>query len=150
VYGEAIIVAGTGPLMEIAVARRGPQWTTEQVWENTELPLRFTTAVLAGDTLFGMSGRNAGQYYAMDARSGKALWTSEGRQAAHASIAHSGDLVLSLESDGELLVLRKSATAFEPLRRYKVAETETWAQPAFSGNRILVKDVTSLTLWTLS
>lgn len=150
VYGEAVIVAGTGPLMEIAVARRGTQWTTEQVWENTELPLRFTTAVLAGDTLFGMSGRNAGQYYAMDARSGKALWTSDGRQAAHASIAHAGDLVLSLESDGELVVLRKSATAFEPLRRYKVAETETWAQPAFSGNRILVKDVMSLTLWTLS
>lgn len=150
VYGQAVIVAGTGPLMEIAVARRGTQWTTEQVWENTELPLRFTTAVLAGDTLFGMSGRNAGQYYAMDARSGKALWTSDGRQAAHASIARSGDLVLSLESDGELVVLRNSATAFEPLRRYKVADTETWAQPAFSGNRILVKDVTSLTLWTLN
>ena len=150
VYGQAVIVAGTGPLMEIAVARRGTQWTTEQVWENTDLPLRFTTAVLAGDTLFGMSGRNAGQYYAMDARSGKALWTSDGRQAAHASIARSGDLVLSLESDGELVVLRNSATAFEPLRRYKVAETETWAQPAFSGNRILVKDVMSLTLWTLN
>ena len=150
VYGQAVIVAGTGPLMEIAVARRGTQWTTEQVWENTELPLRFTTAVLVGDTLFGMSGRNAGQYYAIDARSGKALWTSDGRQAAHASIARSGDLVLSLESDGELVVLRNSATAFEPLRRYKVAETETWAQPAFSGNRILVKDVMSLTLWTLN
>ena len=150
VYGQAVIVAGTGPLMEIAVARRGTQWTTEQVWENTDLPLRFTTAVLAGDTLFGMSGRNAGQYYAMDARSGKALWTSDGRQAAHASIARSGDLVLSLESDGELVVLRNSATTFEPLRRYKVADTETWAQPAFSGNRILVKDVMSLTLWTLN
>jgi outer membrane protein assembly factor BamB len=149
-YGQAVIVAGTGPLMEIAVARRGAQWTTEQVWENTELPLRFTTAVLAGDTLIGMSGRNAGQYYAMDARSGKALWTSDGRQAAHASIARSGDVVLSLESDGELVVLRNSATAFEPLRRYKVADTETWAQPAFSGNRILVKDVMSLTLWTLN
>src|SRR5687767_9485855 len=150
VYGQAVIVAGTGPLMEIAVARRGAQWTTEQVWENTELPLRFTTAVLAGDTLFGMSGRNASQYYAMDARSGKSLWTSEGHQAAHASIASSGDLVLSLESDGELVVLRNSATAFEALRRYKVADTETWAQPAFSGSRILVKDVTSLTLWTLN
>ncbi len=150
VYGQTVIVAGTGPLMEIAVARRGTQWTTEQVWENTDLPLRFTTAVLVGDTLFGMSGRNSGQYYAMDARSGKALWTSDGRQAAHASIARSGDLVLSLESDGELVVLRNSATAFEPLRRYKVADTETWAQPAFSGNRILVKDVTSLTLWTLN
>ena len=47
-------------------------------------------------------------------------------------------------------MLRNSATAFEPLRRYKVADTETWAQPAFSGNRIFVKDVTSLTLWTLN
>jgi len=150
VYGQTVIVAGTGPLMAIAVARRGTQWTTEQVWENTELPLRFTTPVLAGDTLFGMSGRNSGQYYAMDARSGKAVWTSDGRQAAHASVARSGDLFLSLESDGELVVLRNSATAFEPLRRYKVADTETWAQPAFSGNRIFVKDVASLTLWTLN
>ena len=148
VYGQTVIVAGTGPLMEIAVTKQGTQWVTEQVWENAELPLRFTTAVLAGDTLFGMSGRNAGQYYAMDARSGKALWTSDGRQAAHASVARAGDLFLSLESDGELVVLRSTATAFEPLRRYKVAETETWAQPALSGNRIVVKDVTSLTLWT--
>ena len=149
VYGQTVIVAGTGPLMAIAV-RRGTPWTTEQVWENTELPLRFTTAVLAGDTLVGMSGRNSGQYYAMDARTGKALWTSEGRQAQHASIARSGDLFVSLESDGELVVVRNSATAFDPVRRYKVADTETWAPPALSGNRIFVKDVTSLTLWTLN
>jgi outer membrane protein assembly factor BamB len=150
VSGETIIVAGTGPLMAFAVAKRGPQWTTEQLWENPELPLRFATPVAAGDTLFGLSGRNAGQYYAMDARSGKTLWTSEGRQAAHASIARAGDLLFSLESDGELVVARRSQTAFEPLTRYKVATTETWAQPAISGNRILVKDVTSITLWTLN
>ena len=70
--------------------------------------------------------------------------------AAHASVARIGDLLVSLESDGELVVARSSQTAFEPLKRYKVAETETWAQPALSGNRIVVKDVTSLTLWTLN
>ena len=69
----------------------------------------------------------------MDAKSGKALWTSDGRQAAHASVARIGDLLVSLESDGELVVARSSQTAFEPLKRYKVAETETWAQPALSG-----------------
>ena len=151
VCGQTVIVAGTGPLMEIAVARRDTQWTTEQVWENAELPFRFTTAVLAGDTLFGISARNAGQYFAIDARSGKALWTSDGRQAGarlHRPLGRPSSL--SLESDGELVVLRNSATAFEPLRRYKVADTETWTQPAFSGNRIFVKDVTSLTLWTLN
>jgi hypothetical protein len=98
--------------------------------------------------LFGFSGRNSGQYYAIDSKTGKTLWTSEGRQAAHASVARAGDLLLSLESDGEFVIVRNSQTAFEPVRRYKVSETETWAQPAISGNRIFVKDVATLSLWT--
>jgi outer membrane protein assembly factor BamB len=148
VSGQTIIVAGTGPLFAFTVARRGGQWITEQVWENTELPLRFTTPVLSGGMLFGFSGRNSGQYYAIDSKTGKTLWTSEGRQAAHASVARAGDLLLSLESDGEFVIVRNSQTAFEPVRRYKVSETETWAQPAISGNRIFVKDVATLSLWT--
>jgi outer membrane protein assembly factor BamB len=148
VNGQMVIVAGTGPSFAFAVARRAGQWTTEQIWENADLPLRYTTPVAAGDMLFGFSGRNAGQYYGMDAKTGKTLWTSEGRQAPHASLARSGDLLFSLESDGELVVARNSQTAFEPLKKYKVSSNETWAQPAISGNRVFVKDVTSLALWT--
>ena len=42
-----------------------------------------------------------------------------------------------------------SRSGFEPLARYGVATSATWAQPAISGNRIFVKDVSSITLWTL-
>ena len=59
-------------------------------------------------------------------------------------------VLFSLEVEGELVVMRASRTGFEPLRRYQVAEAETWTQPAISGNRIFVKDVSTLTLWTLS
>jgi outer membrane protein assembly factor BamB len=148
VNGQSVIVAGTGPLLAFTVARNGTQWTTTNLWENTEQTLRFTTPVASGDMLFGLSGRNAGQYYAVDAKSGKTMWTSEGRQATHASVARAGDLLFSLESDGELVIARNSQTAFEPVRRYKLAETETWAQPALSGNRVVVKEVTALSLWT--
>jgi len=148
VSGQTVIVAGTGPLFAFAVARRAGQWSTEQIWENTELPLRYTTPVVSGDMLFGLSGRNSGQYYAIDARTGKTLWTSDGRQAAHASVARAGDLLISLESDGELVIARSSQTAFEPVKRYKVSANETWAQPAISGSRVFVKDVTSLVLWS--
>lgn len=148
VRGQSVIVAGTGPLFAFTVARRGTQWSTEQIWENTDLPLRFTTPVMSGRLLFGLSGRNAGQYYAIDSTSGKALWTSDGRQATHASVARAGDLLFSLEDDGELLVIRSSETRFEPIKRYKVADTATWAQPAISGNRVFVKAVTSLAQWT--
>ena len=148
VSGQTVIVAGTGPLFAFALARRADKWTTEQIWENTELPLRYATPVVSGDMLVGLSGRNSGQYYAIDARTGKTLWTSDGRQAPHASLARSGDLLFSLESDGEFVVARNSQTAFEPLKKYKVSSNETWAQPAISGNRVFVKDVTSLTLWS--
>jgi hypothetical protein len=35
-------------------------------------------------------------------------------------------------------------------RRYDVADSQTWAQPAVSGNRVYVKDVAHLALWTLN
>ena len=54
-----------------------------------------------------------------------------------------------LNDSGELIVARPSRTAFEPVKRYTVAKSATWAQPAVSGNRIFVKDVSSLALWTV-
>jgi len=151
VYGRTIIVSGNGePTRALAIAKRANQWVTDVVWENADIPLRMSDAVVVGDVLFGLANRNSGQYFAVDAATGKTLWTSEGRQAAHAAIARSGDLFFSLEDDGELVVARNSKTAFEPLHRYKVADAATWTQAAYSGNRVLVKDVSTLSLWTLN
>jgi hypothetical protein len=60
----------------------------------------------------------------------------------------SGDLLFLLNDDAELIVARASAKGFEPLQRYTVATSATWAQPTISGNRIFIKDATTLTLWT--
>jgi outer membrane protein assembly factor BamB len=148
VAGDLLIVSSNGPpTSALRVSRTGSQWTVDTAWENTDVPMRLSDAVLAGDVLFGLSTRNSGQYFAVDVKTGKTLWTSEGRQAGHAAIARSGDLLFSLEEDGELIVARNSRTAFEPLRRYKVSDAATWAQPSYSGNRVFVKDVSSLTLW---
>jgi outer membrane protein assembly factor BamB len=151
VHGRTIIVSGNGePTRALAIAKRANQWVTDIVWENADIPLRMSDAVVVGDVLFGLANRNSGQYFAVDAATGKTLWTSDGRQAAHAAIARSGELFLSLEDDGELVVVRNSKTGFEPLHRYKVADAATWTQAAYSGNRVLVKDVSTLSLWTLN
>jgi outer membrane protein assembly factor BamB len=150
VTGDLVIVSGNGPpTTAFRVRRQGAAWTVETAWENADVPMRLSDAVLAGDTLFGLSTRNSGQYFAVDVATGKTLWTSDGRQAQHAAIARAGDLLLSMEEDGELVVLRNSRTGFEELRRYAVSEEATWPQPSYSGNRIFVKDVSSLALWTL-
>jgi outer membrane protein assembly factor BamB len=151
VDGSTVIVSGNGgPTVAFAVAKKGTQWATETMWENAEIASRFNDPVIIGDLLIGMAQRNSGQYYGVDMKSGKTLWISEPRQAAKVAIQRAGDLLFLLESDMELVVARRSATAFEPVKRYKIAEAETWAQPAISGNRIFVKDVSSLTLWTLN
>ena len=149
-YGQTLIMSNGGPVVAVTVTRKNNQWVTEHAWENADQPFRLSNAVIVGDMLFGLSMRNMGQYFGLDARTGKTLWTSEPRQAGNAAIVKAGNVLFSLEDDGELIVSRSSQTAFQPLRRYKVADTETWAQPAISGNRIFVKDVSSLTLWTLN
>lgn len=148
-YGQTVIVWGNGgPTTALTVARRNNQWVVETAWENPELPARMSNAVIAGDVMFGFSNRNSGQYYVADLKTGKTLWTSEGRQATNVSMARAGDTVFSLENDGELVITRGSQLGLEPLRRYKVADTDTWTQPVILGSRVFVKDVSTLTLWT--
>jgi outer membrane protein assembly factor BamB len=110
----------------------------------------MSNAVLSGDIMFGLTSRNSGQYYAVEAGTGQVLWTSEGRQARNVAMTRAGDVLFSLEDDGELVILRASRSGFEPLGRYTVAGDETWPHPALSGGRVFVKDVSTLTLWTLN
>ena len=147
--GQTVILSNGGPVTAFTVTKRDGKWVTEDAWTNADQPYRLSNPVLVGDTLFGLSTRNSGQYFAIDARSGKSLWTSEPRQAGQAAFVKAGSVVFSLEDDGELVVERVNTAAFEPLRRYKVADSETWTQPTISGNRLFVKDVSTLTLWTI-
>jgi outer membrane protein assembly factor BamB len=131
------------------VAQSGNQWTTQDVWHTDEVSMHLSDAVVIDGVLFGLSHLNSGQYFALDLDSGRVLWRSEPRQAEHAAIARSGATIVSLEDDSELVVIRHSRTNFDPVARYTVATSATWSQPVLSGNRIFVKDVSSLTLWTV-
>jgi outer membrane protein assembly factor BamB len=149
VAGQTVIVSNGGPVTAVTVTRRDGKWVTEDAWTNADQPYRLSNPVLIADTLFGFSTRNSGQYFALDVKTGRTLWTSEPRQAGQAAIVKAGSIVFSLEDDGELIVGRIGTTAFEPLRRYKMADSETWTQPTISGNRLFVKDVATLTSWTI-
>jgi outer membrane protein assembly factor BamB len=150
-YGDTIIVSEQEKGIEaFRVIRKNNQWSTESVWESRDVSMALSNGVLIGDTLFGLSVRNRGQYFALDAKSGKALWLGEGREADNAAVVKSGNLLFLLNDDGELVVARSSPTGIEPVKRYTVAESATWAQPTISGNRIFVKDVSTVALWTLN
>ena len=149
-HGQTVIVSGLGlPVTAFRVMKRGDQWVSENVWENNDVTMDMSTGVLVGATLFGFSARNSGQFFALDANTGQTRWLSEGRQADNAAVVRAGDVWVALQADAQLIVARGNPKQFEILRRYTVANSATWAQPVLSGERVFVKDLNSITLWTL-
>lgn len=148
-YDGQLVEAGRGNGITLfRVVREGNAWTTEDVWHTDDVSLHMTNGVVVDGVLYGLSHLNSGQYFGLDLETGDVLWTSTPRQAENAAVLAVGDAIFSLEDDAELVVLRSSRTEFAPLERYDVATSPTWAQPTLQGNRLYVKDVSSLTLWT--
>jgi outer membrane protein assembly factor BamB len=146
VQGNVVIVSGLDhPVRALrVVAAKGGGWTAETVWENPDVALYMSSPVLVAGRLYGFSHKKKGQFFCLDAATGKTLWLSEGRQGDNASLVAAGGAILALVTDGELIVFEAGGAAFKVLRRYTVAETPTWAHLAVVGDGILVKDAGSL------
>lgn len=147
-YRDTLIFSGIGnPVIAVKAIKHGPEWTTETVWQNKDFSMYMSSPVISGDLLFGFSERKSGQFFCLKPSDGTTLWTSEGRQADNAAIVAAGSVWLILTPDANLTVARQSDKAFEPLRKYSVAESATWAHPVVMGHGILIKDANSLALW---
>lgn len=129
--------------------RKDGQWTTEDVWKTTDVSLFMTNGIVVDGVMYGLSHLNAGQYFAVDLTTGQVLWKSEPRQAENAGLVRAGDTIFSLEEDGDLVVMKASRTGMTVVKRYDLSDGETWTQPTISGDRVFVKDVSNLTLWSL-
>jgi outer membrane protein assembly factor BamB len=151
VYGQTVIVSGQGkPLTAYRISKRNDQWAADLAWENDQLQMSFSNPVLVRDAVFSLSPLNSGQFFWADAKTGTTIWRSAPRQAGNAAITRSADYLFVLKDDGELMVARSTPGGFEPLKTYAVADSATWAPPVISGNRVFVKDVSTLALWTLN
>jgi outer membrane protein assembly factor BamB len=150
VYGRTLIVSGVRQgTRAFEITRTADGFEAKQLWHNPQVAMYMSSPVLDGDVLFGLSNTRKGQYVCLDAKTGQIVWATEGRDGNQAAVLSAGSVLLFLTSDADLIVAAKSRKAFEPLARYKVAESATWAHPAVLGRQILVKDEASLSLWSV-
>ena len=150
-YRDMILVSGQDAgITAFRVSREGGKWVTQDVWENDTVFYRLSNSVIVGNALFGLSPQNRGQFFFLDAATGKTLWVGEPRTADNAAIAKAGNLLFIFTTGGELIIADGSVTtALTPIKTYKLAEPPTWGAPSISGNRIFVKDMNSVSLWTI-
>jgi outer membrane protein assembly factor BamB len=150
VFNDGLIIVSDGnQVVGIRAERRGEQWVVGQAWVTPDVAMSLSNPVVVNDVLYGMSTKQRGQFFALDAKTGATLWLGEPRVATNTALVKAGELLFLLKDDSELIVARADRQAFQPIARYRVAASPTWAQPAISRNRILVKDVGTLTLWTV-
>lgn len=148
--GDVLVVSGTRKgTFGYRVEKSAGGWAAKQVWHNADLPMYMSSPVAEGAFLYGLSNRRKGQFFCLDAKTGVARWTTEGRAAQNASLVSAGANLLALTNDGDLLVIRRSPERFEEVQRYKVAQTPTWAHPVLIGPQIVIRDADSVAVWSL-
>jgi outer membrane protein assembly factor BamB len=148
-HGDLLILSGLDKgMFAIRVRRGGTEWSTTQVWSTGEVSMYMSSPVLCEDLLFGLSHFKRGQLFCMDPNSGKVFWKGEGRQGDYAGLLTSGDLLFVQRTDGEFLVVEATHEAFRRLAQHTVANSPTWAHPVILGSKLLIKDSTSLSLWS--
>jgi outer membrane protein assembly factor BamB len=149
VVGDLLISAGLeNPTLGFSVtAGAGKGWSATQRWRNDEVSMYMSSPAVSGTTLFGLSNKNRGQFFAIDTATGHTLWLTKGREAENASIVRAGEWLLLSTTNSELIVARASRARYEEVKRYAIANSAMWAHPAYAGRTIIVRDVDKLVAW---
>jgi outer membrane protein assembly factor BamB len=149
-YKDTVIISG----FRKGVTAIRPQlvegkWQVEEVWHSDEVSMYMSSPVLVGDRLFGFSERNKGQLFCLNAATGEQIWLGPPRQGDNAALQVADSFVTAQLTDGRFLVIDPKADEYGVVAEYKLADTPVWTHPALFGRNILVKDETSLTLWSV-
>ncbi len=148
VIKDLVIYGGLNkPTSAARVSAAAGKWQVSPAWQNPDLPMYMSTPVESGGYLFGLTNRSRGQFFCLDIGTGKTMWTTKGREAENAAFLTAGPLVMAMTTEGELVVMRSNPKAFEPVKRYTLAESPVWAHPALVGGGIVVKDLDTLAYW---
>jgi outer membrane protein assembly factor BamB len=145
VYKDLLIAPGhMEPPHAFRLEKTDKGMTLKEVWQAKGNPSYMSSPIVAGDWLFGHTDQKMGQLFCLDARTGTTLWQTGERLGDYASILNAGSVWIVLTSKGRLLIVKPSGTAYEPIAEYRVSDRNTYAHPVFLGDRILIKDDTTL------
>jgi outer membrane protein assembly factor BamB len=143
--GTHLIVSGVRQgTHSYTLSRTAGKWQATQAWRNADVTMYMSAPVVADGTIYGFSNKRKGQFVGLDAAKGTVRWSTEGREGDHASVLLAPAHVVFLTNTGALVVASRNAATFSEERRIEVAESATFAMPAFVRGGLLVRDAQGL------
>lgn len=150
VWKDLVIVAGEGrATTAVRVKETGGKVTTETAWKSDDLKSYLTTPVVFADHLLGFDTRT-NRLACLSLDTGEVAWTSPRVPGKYHSLVLAGDVVLCLNSEGELFAFKATPKECVEVAKWKVADKGTWAHLAVAGNRLYVKDKEHLYCYELT
>ena len=147
--GQTVIFAGSGRgTKAVRIEKQGDGFAAKELWSNDQVAPQFNSPVLKDGLLFGLTDK--GNLFCLNAKTGQTAWTdATKRGGAFAAVLDAGSVLLALPSNSELLVFKPADKQYDEVARIKVADSATYAHPVVAGNRIFVRDLETVTLWTV-
>jgi outer membrane protein assembly factor BamB len=150
IEGQVIYYGGSGRgTKAVRIEKKGAELAGKEIWSNSDNSVIYNTPVIKNGMVFALSDRDS--LFCINAESGKTTWTSmltsRGRYRGYGSIVDAGSVLFALNPSGTLVAFEPNGKEFKQVASYKVSESETFAYPVISGNRVFVKDSESVILY---
>ena len=147
IQGNSIYIAGQGSgTRALVIEKQGNTFGVTELWNNPEIGVSFNTPVLKDGFLYANEAR-FGNIFCVNAQSGTLAWIDTTKHNRFASVQDLETVLATLPATGQLIFYKPDPSMYKEIIAYKVAETEVYAHPVFSGRRVFVKDKEYLTCW---
>jgi outer membrane protein assembly factor BamB len=133
----------------LVIGKSGNAWAVKEAWHTPDVAMYMSSPVLAQGTLFGHSSKRKGQFVAVDPETGKVRWATEGRNAPSAAVVAAGPHLVFLTTDSQMIVTPIDPGKYQEVRRYTMAPSSTYAHPIVLRDRVIIRDASTVTVWTL-
>jgi len=151
VDSDTLIYSGSGRgVKAVKLEKKDDKVVEKELWSNSDHSVQFNSPVLKDGFIYGISSSD--RLFCMNAKDGKTAWSTAtgGRgRPGYGSVVDAGTVLFALTPSSQLIVFEPNGKEFKEIAKYKVADSETYAYPVVSGNRVYVKDRDSVAMWVI-
>jgi len=128
----------------IELSREGSVFKVREVWRNTKIKNRFNSSVLKDGYIYGF---DESIMACVDAATGDLKW--KGGRYGYGQLLLSGDQLVVLTEEGELVLVRATPEGHQELARFEAISGKTWNHPAITDGLLLVRNLREMAAFDL-
>lgn len=117
------------------IRRDSADFSATPRWQNNKLQAKFSSVVARDGYVYGLDNNIL---CCLELQTGRRTW--KGGRYGFGQLLLVGNHIVVLTDDGEIVLCAANPAAHRELARLPVLNGRTWNHPAFSGNRLLIRN----------